>query len=272
MSKKVLISSLIVIALVAVATGAYYIQVSAQGGPVSSDLLNASYRGRGPRGTGTPAAGGIQANGAGTQQRLQDPSADPAAVQSRVQDPTFLIAADGNPLSAAELDGLVFMYEEEKLAHDVYLALYDAWQFPTFSSIARSEAQHMASVEAVLQAYDQEVPANAQGVFDNADLQALYNQLVAQGQVSLADALKVGAAIEEIDILDLQERLAATQNSAIQQVYNNLLRGSTNHLRAFSNALQVQTGASYSPQYLSAEAYASLVAGMPGNGYRGGNK
>ena len=47
------------------------------------------------------------------------------------------------------------------------------------------------------------------GVFVNTELQALYTQLVAQGRLSELDAVKVGAAIEEIDILDLQERLAS---------------------------------------------------------------
>jgi len=46
----------------------------------------------------------------------------------------------------------------------------------------------------------------ALGEFTDADLQALYDQLIRQGNESAADALKVGLAIEEIDILDLQER------------------------------------------------------------------
>lgn len=63
-------------------------------------------------------------------------------------------------------------------------------------------------------------------MFTNPDLQALYNNLTARSSQSLAEALKVGAAIEEIDILDLESRLAQTDNTDIQQVYNNLLSGS----------------------------------------------
>ena len=106
-------------------------------------------------------------------------------------------------------------------------------------------------------------------MFTNPDLQALYNDLVAQGSASLADALKVGAAIEEIDILDLQEDLSLTDNADIQQIFTNLLNGSYNHLRAFVTTLNNQAGEVYQPQYLSAEAYQAILsssAGGNGNG------
>jgi len=56
----------------------------------------------------------------------------------------------------------------------------------------------------------------------------LYDQLV-------ADALRVGAAVEEIDILDLEERIAQTDKAEIQLVYENLAKGSRNHLRALTS-------------------------------------
>jgi len=57
------------------------------------------------------------------------------------------------------------------------------------------------------------------------------------GSQSLGNALKVGAAIEEIDILDLQEYLDNIKEQAIRQVYENLLKGSENHLRAFTSTV-----------------------------------
>ncbi len=93
---------------------------------------------------------------------------------------------------------------------------------------------------------------------------------MAQGNRSVADALKAGAVIEEIDILDLQERLAETDNAAIERVYNSLLAGSENHLRAFVSNLKAQTGETYAPQYLSQTAYDAIVAasGSQGSGGR----
>lgn len=68
------------------------------------------------------------------------------------------------------------------------------------------------------------------GKFTNPNLQMLYNDLIVRGSRSLAEALKVGAAIEEIDIRDLQTRMAQTNNADIQQVFNSLLNGSYNHI------------------------------------------
>jgi len=178
-------------------------------------------------------------------------------------------------LSDGEEAGLIFMREEEKLAHDVYVTLYAQWGLPLFQNIADSEATHTAAIKTLLDRYGIADPAegNDVGEFTNPDLQKLYDQLVEQGSRSLADALKVGAAIEEIDILDLQTRLAQTASADIKLVYGNLLKGSQNHLRAFTSTLQRQTGETYVPQYLDATSYNSM-SGTNGQrgGYRGGRK
>lgn len=188
---------------------------------------------------------------------------------------------------------LLFMREEEKMAHDVYMALYTAWGLPVFQNIAASEQVHMDSVLYLLTAYGLNDPAagNAVGVFTDANLQALYNDLMAQGTQTLADALRVGAAIEEIDILDLDARLAQTENASIIQVFQSLRSGSENHLASFVTNLERQTGEVYQPQYLPQDVYDAIVAaqsgyngngnggsgtgtstgaGQGGNGYRGG--
>jgi hypothetical protein len=99
-------------------------------------------------------------------------------------------------------------------------------------------------------------------------LQKLYTELVARGQTSLGEALKVGAAIEAIDILDLQAKQAQTVNADILRVFASLERGSDSHLRAFANTRAAQTGETYAPQYLNAEAYRAIVSGSatPGGG------
>lgn len=176
-------------------------------------------------------------------------------------------------VSPTEAAALQFMREEEKLAHDVYVTLYETWGLRVFNNIASAEQQHTDTIATWLEYYDISDPAAGHelGEFANTELQALYDQLVAQGKASVAAALKVGAAIEEIDILDLQERLAETDNAAIQRVFENLARGSENHLRAFVANLQAQTGETYAPQHLSQAAYAEIVGtGVGQGGWSGG--
>jgi len=170
-------------------------------------------------------------------------------------------------LSDDETAGLLYMREEEKLARDVYTTLGEQWDVQVFQNIARSEQRHMDAVATLLDRYGLEDPAanKAIGEFTNPDLQALYDELVAQGSTSLADALKVGAAIEEIDILDLKDYIAKTDNEDIQQVYERLMAGSENHLRAFTSTLETMTGESYGPQYLDLDTYNAIINSPHGN-------
>ncbi len=174
-------------------------------------------------------------------------------------------------LTDGEIASLLYMREEEKLAKDVYLTLYDQWGVRVFQNIANSEQTHMDAVKSLLDFYRLEDPAagSAVGEFANADLQALYDQLIAQGAQSLGDALKVGAAIEEIDILDLEENLAEVESANIRTVYENLLKGSRNHLRSFTSTLSRQTGEVYEPQYMQDAAYQAIVGSTQETGGRG---
>lgn len=184
---------------------------------------------------------------------------------------TTVLDIPASDLSAEESASLLFMREEEKLARDVYNALATTWGVPTFSNIAASEQQHTDQVKLLLDRYALTDPALAPGQFTDPALQALYDQLVAQGNLSLADAFKVGAAIEEIDILDLQTRFEQTDNADIQLVYNNLMTGSFNHLKAFTSTLTQQTGEIYQPQYLPVDQYQTIIASTSGNGNSNGN-
>jgi hypothetical protein len=169
-------------------------------------------------------------------------------------------------LTSNESNGLVYMYEEEKLARDVYNALYTLWGQRTFQTIATSEQTHMDAINTLIVRYGIAIPSAAAGVFSDDSLQTLYNSLISTGNLSLADALKVGATIEEVDIVDLQSRLALTANADIQLVYNNLMNGSYNHLRNFTTVLTRLTGETYQPQYLSASLYQAIVTSTNGYG------
>ena len=234
-------------------------------------------------GTGSSGEGGYgHGNGAaaGSTHTVEDlPQADNArgAVQSGQA-----LSVSTAELSPEEEQALLYMREEEKLAHDVYTYLYDMWGLNTFQNISRSEQAHTEAVLRVMTQYNLADPAfSTPGVFSDPELQALYEQLIQQGSQSLVDAIRVGAAIEEIDILDLQSRLAQTSNAEVQQVFSHLLSGSTSHLQAFASVYQNQTGEAYQPVYLGQADYQALLeaggsggfggqGSGQGGGYRGG--
>jgi len=113
------------------------------------------------------------------------------------------------PLTHEEEETLLFMREEEKLARDVYLKLYEFWEShdgsSIFKNIAESEQLHMDALKTLLDKYRLEDPAQESiGEFTNQDLQTLYNELLARGQESFLGALEVGVLIEEKDMVDIQ--------------------------------------------------------------------
>ncbi len=148
--------------------------------------------------------------------------------------------AQVNTLTQDQIDGLVFMYEEEKVARDTYSVLGDIWDVNVFTNIQRAEVKHMASVKSLLIKYGIEVPmlSDEVGLFENAQLQDEYDRLAQKGELSLQDALEVGVSIEVMDIQDLKDRMIGAPDDVVR-VYERLLRGSENHLRAFNRQLGI---------------------------------
>jgi hypothetical protein len=137
-------------------------------------------------------------------------------------------------LTQAEIDGLLQMREEEKVARDVYLAFAKLYNNRVFSNIAKSEQAHMDAILYLLNGYKLSDPVAglAVGTFTPA-FQAIYDGLILRG-TSLKEALLVGVDIEVMDIDDLKVHIGETTVPNIIRVYNNLLAGSINHLSAFN--------------------------------------
>lgn len=164
------------------------------------------------------------------------------------------------PLNTDERATLSFMREEEKLARDVYIFLYNKWTLPIFNNISSSEQSHMDAIVQLLNKYNLPDPvgSNGYGIFSNPLLQNLYTQLTTQGSVSLLDALKAGATIEDLDTYDLKLSLTKVDNQDIILVYNNLMKGSRNHLRSFYSNI-INAGGTYTPQYITQAEFDAII-------------
>ena len=169
-------------------------------------------------------------------------------------------AAVESSLDATEITDLEYMREEEKLARDVYRTLYDLWGLPVFDNIAGSEQVHTTQVEDMMEKYGLTDPVvdDTTGVFVNQVLANLYQELITAGGMSSLKALYVGAAIEELDMIDLQHAIDATDNDDIRRLYENLMRGSRNHLRAYVGQIE-NLGIVYEAQYLTQEEVDAIV-------------
>jgi hypothetical protein len=164
-------------------------------------------------------------------------------------------------LNADESASILYMREEEKLAHDVYTTLHHKWGTNIFSNIATSEQTHTEAVLELIKKYGLVDPAENQavGVFSDTSLQKIYSQLVIQGNTSSLEAFKVGATIEDLDIFDLNNWSAKVDNQDIKFVYQNLTKGSRNHIRSFYSQI-TGAGGNYSAQYISQTEFDSIIS------------
>jgi hypothetical protein len=175
----------------------------------------------GGRGMGNgPGMGNGMRNGQGPGANA---SADPLAGLSK------------GTLTDAQKSVLAGMAEEEKLAHDVYVALARSSGDMRFTRISAAESRHLTEVRALLARYGVSDPTagKADGTFASASRQRQYTEFVARGDDSPSAALAVGRDIEKADIADLATAGTGLNAPDVAAVYSRLSRASSMHLRAF---------------------------------------
>ena len=173
-------------------------------------------------------------------------------------------------LSQETKDALAYMGNEERLAYDLYINLYNyhnensGTQIKQLTNIAtRSESKHIGIVQSLVHRYN--LTANdvtnvsnpvdgidesnvtvddvkqQMGVYDIPAIQNLYDALYAKGKSSPQDALEVGCMVEVTDINDLNEYITyANESNAtdVVEAFKVLRNGSYNHYWAFDKGLK----------------------------------
>ncbi len=161
-------------------------------------------------------------------------------------------------------DALAYMGNEERLAYDVYMNLYNYHlengnEIRQFTNIAtRSEIKHVEIVQDLVRKYNlnPEDTTNVEnpvatkdiafedmpmGKYDVASIQELYDMLYAKGIQSTQDALEVGCMVEVTDVNDLDRWILKAQEANAQDVLDGfqiLIEGSYNHYWAFDKGLK----------------------------------
>lgn len=178
--------------------------------------------------------------------------------------------ADDSSLSVAEVEGLLFMREEEELARDLYLDIYAAKddRLTVFKNISdNAETQHAEAIRLLLVKYGIDDPSTGvHNTYTDVELQHLYDLLlnIAVGSDDLA-ALMVGALVEETDIQDINTHKAnvSVEHDDIISTYANLLCGSRNHLRSFVKQIESISGTTYETQVPELDAEVREILSTP---------
>ena len=207
-------------------------------------------------------------------------------------------------LTPAVEETLAYMGNEERLAHDIYMNLYNyhltnGEEIKQLVNIAQNaEVQHINIVQSLVQKYEldgsalvenpiadsgvtqAEMPSGEYGI---PALQALYDTLYAKGINSKQDALEVGCMVEVTDVNDLDADIAIAEAAGATDVvdaYNILRDGSYSHYWSFDTGLInlgmtegcCSLGADYCrPEYPKSDNGNSSDGGSNGTGNGKGN-
>ena len=147
-------------------------------------------------------------------------------------------------LTEEQKDRLFFIYQEEKVARDVYIYLGELYpDESTFASIQLSEQRHMDAAQKLCINYGIDISMideseSEYGEFHVDYLQDLYETCIGLGEVELVEALKVGKLVEETDIGTLTESIESMDMpDDVIRTYEILREGSYNHLESYEAAI-----------------------------------
>ena len=194
-----------------------------------------------------------QMNGYGKNQQKQEMEHD-----SHTVDFTSL---EKGILTQEEIDALIHMREEEKLARDIYTVLGETTPSAVFKNIPRSEQTHMDAFDQLLDRYeipDPVVDESSIGTFTDPFFTNLFIELKEKGQQSDKDAFEVGAMVEDLNMANLIKYGQATDKPDLKLAYDTLLKQSKNHMSAFIGQLD-RLGYEFEPEYITSEQLSIAV-------------
>jgi len=175
-------------------------------------------------------------------------------------------------LDAQEKQALIDLYEEERVAFELYEGFNAQYDLRPFANISSSEQRHREMMADLLKSFDIVPPKSpGKGKFENPELQAIYNQLSAEGKVSVEKALAAAALVEETDIRDLEQVAKASDSKEVKDTCELLIAASENHLRAFVRNLESRD-VTYIPQVLAEKQFKEIIDEEMSRGGKGQGK
>ncbi len=147
-------------------------------------------------------------------------------------------------LTAAELDGLLFMAEKQKLQRDVYMGMYERNPAPIFNELYLADRKNLEMVSEIIEAYGQKNPALNKGIgdFKRAEIQAIYDEFITSVDNDLIEMLTFALEMENGTAAEIRSFMSEVDgNPDISQLYSELLYGSDTQLDALDEKLKEYT-------------------------------
>lgn len=162
-------------------------------------------------------------------------------------------------ISTDEQKALVQIFEQEKLARDVYSQIGEKFGIKILKNAAIGKQKQMSlildfmTLNQVAVAFD-----DAQGVFKSPELRENYSAFLTEGLGSLNNAFRVGAKMEDYNIYHIDKILATQTTGKLVLLLSKLSCSAGNELKTQVNML-VGNGEMFMPDYISVKLYRSIM-------------
>lgn len=151
------------------------------------------------------------------------------------------------------------LYQEEKMAFDLYGEFYERWSLNVFNTIQQREAKHVWCVERIMDNYGYKYRTNTNtGLYQDKEIQKLYDELTVKGCISDLAALEAAAYIKEKHIAQLRERIRYQEDGYVVKVIFLMESAAQSHLKAFVKSIRL-SGSDYSPQFLTEDEFCNIM-------------
>lgn len=151
------------------------------------------------------------------------------------------------------------LYQEEKLAYDLYGEFYERWSLGVFNKVQQREAKHVWCVERIMDNYGFDYNTNTNsGIYPDKDIQRMYDDLTVKGCISDLAALEAAAYIKEKHISQLRERIRYQEDEYVVKVIFLMESAAQSHLRAFVKSIRL-SGSDYSPVFLTDDEFSNVM-------------
>lgn len=151
------------------------------------------------------------------------------------------------------------LYQEEKLAYDLYGEFYERWSLGVFNKVQQREAKHVWCVEKIMDNYGYDYEINDKsGLYPDREIQKIYDDLSVKGCISDLAALEAAAYIKEKHICQLRERIRYQEDEYVVKVIFLMESAAQSHLRAFVNSIRL-SGSDYSPVFLTDDEFSNVM-------------
>jgi hypothetical protein len=151
------------------------------------------------------------------------------------------------------------LYQEEKMAYDLYGEFYERWSLSVFNKVQQRDAKHVWCVERIMDNYGFDYNTNANsGSYPDREIQKIYDDLTVKGCISDLAALEAAAFIKEKYISVLRERIRYQEDEYVVKVIFLMESAAQTHLRAFVNSIRL-SGSDYSPVLLTDDEFSNIM-------------